>query len=82
MFLNCGADGLVDIVAMDADGAFRKFDVKTYNLVHSAGRPMSNKQADIGVEHIWFEPVTRCLGFTKDEVRNKISSLRQGYNED
>lgn len=76
VFLNCGADGAIDMVAMDPSGSFRKFDVKAYHLKHRGGRSKTDKQQDIGVEFIWFDPETRALAFSVPELRKKVNRFK------
>lgn len=79
VFLNAGADGAIDIVAIDPEGCVKFYDVKTYHVEHRGGRAKSDTQKDLGVEYIWFEPETRTLGFTVTEVRQKALARKNIY---
>ena len=74
VFQNCGCTGLVDLIAMNEDGKISLIDVKTFykrsdrngNIDNNSSR--TEKQKQLGVKTLGFNPDTRELRFVDHKV--------------
>jgi hypothetical protein len=85
VYKNCGCTGPIDLIAKRGD-LLTLVDVKSVAITRFRTAQSTEEQKRLGVAVLYFEPVTRAISFSLEELRQQVTdkilnSLETSPNE-